>query len=56
MISVIPKAGFLFSRPMLHSLYLSYLTAFKVMFPLVSRANNIQTWLGLHTNAKVTLK
>lgn len=55
MISVILKAEFLFSRPMLHSLYLSYLTAFKVMFLLVSRAN-IKTWLGLHTNAKVTLK
>lgn len=52
---MILKAEFQFPRLVLHSLYLTYLTAFAITFPLVSKANNVQMWLGLHTDAKVTL-
>lgn len=51
MISAILKAGLQFSTLMLHSLHLTYLTAFKVTL-LGSRVNNVQMCLDLHTNAK----
>lgn len=54
-ISVILKVNLQFSRLMLHSLYLTYLRAFKVTL-LISRANSAQMCPHLHTNAKDTPK